>query len=474
MIRFLLLAALSLASASARPNFVFILADDMGYMDIGANNPKSFYETPHLDSLAAMGMRFTAGYAACNVCSPTRASILTGKYPARLGITNYIPGATPKNRKLLPPANVIQLPLAEKTLAEALKDAGYTTFIAGKWHLGNDEFSPSAQGFPSGLEFTREMAGNYFPAGDDSKSPSKSDPKWSDRIADATVKFIQSHKDQPFFAYLPFNAVHIKTGAREDLIAKYTAKKASAPVDSFAQDGDFQVNQVQNNAVYAAMVEQMDSAIGRVLDAIRQAGLAENTVVVFTSDNGGLSTAQGHPTSNLPLRAGKGWIYEGGLREPWIISAPGVTGPGTVCDTPVISTDFYPTLLDLAGLKLMPDQHLDGTSLLPLLKGGKMERAPLFWHYPHYSDQGGLPSGAIREGDWKLVEWYEDHRIELYNLREDIGESRNQAEKHPEKAAELLKQFHDWRKSVGGKMPTPNPNPNPSDDSKPRKKSKKP
>jgi arylsulfatase A-like enzyme len=462
MIRFVLLAALSLASASARPNFVFILADDMGYMDIGANNPKSFYETPHIDSLAARGMRFTSGYAACNVCSPTRASILTGKYPARLGITNYIPGAGTKNRMLLPPANVMQLPLAEKTLAEALKDAGYTTFIAGKWHLGNDEFSPSAQGFPSGLEFTREMAGNYFPAGDDSKSPSKNDPKWSDRIAEATVKFIQSNKDQPFFAYLPFNAVHIKTGARADLIAKYTAKKASAPADLFAKEGDFQVNQVQNNPVYAAMIEQMDSSIGRVLDAIRQAGLAENTVVVFMTDNGGLSTAQGHPTSNLPLRAGKGWNYEGGLRTPWIIAAPGVTGPGAVCDTPVISTDFYPTLLDLAGLKPMPEQHVDGTSLLPLLKGSEMTRAPLFWHYPHYSDQGGQPGGAIREGDWKLIEWYEDHRIELYNLREDIGESRNLAEKHPEKAAALLKQFHDWRKSVNAKMPTPNPRKKPN------------
>jgi len=453
----LLLSVVTIAHAApTKPNIIFMLADDMGYMDIGANNPKTFYETPNLDALAKRGMRFTSGYAACNVCSPTRASIMTGKYPPRTGITTFIPGGGHNNRKLLPAPNVNQLALDEITIAEALRDVGYTNFIAGKWHLGKGEFSPSAQGFSPDLMV---VAGSFFPAGGATDPKPQDDPKFTDRIADDAVKFIAANQDKPFFAYLPFNAVHIPIGARAELMAKYAAKKKTAPPEAFGTEHDCKVQLVQNNVAYAAMTEQLDAAIGRVLAALDHAGIAGRTIVIFMSDNGGLSTAQGYVTSNLPLRGGKGWLYDGGVREPLIIYAPGVTQAGSVCDQPVISTDFYPTILELAGLPLMPKQHVDGVSLLPLLKGGTLARGPLFWHYPHYSDQGGLPGGAVRDGDWKLVEWYEDNSIELYNLRDDPGEKNNLAAKNPAKARALLQMLHGWRASVGGKMPTPNPHP---------------
>jgi arylsulfatase A-like enzyme len=271
------------------------------------------------------------------------------------------------------------------------------------------------------------------------------------------VKFIGEHKDKPFFAYLPFLAVHIPIGAREQLVEKYKKKAMTAPAAAWGQEGKSKVNLVQRNPVYAAMLEQLDAGIGRVIDALEKNGLSDNTIVVFMSDNGGLATAQGYPTSNLPLRGGKGWAYEGGVREPMIIVAPGIAKPGSVCDVPVISTDFYPTLLQLAGLPLKPEQHRDGVSLVSLLKGEPMQRGkPLFWHYPHYSDQGGAPYGAVREGDWKLIIWYEDDSTELYNIREDIGEKHNLAEANPEIVKDLREKLIAWRKEVVAIMPTPN------------------
>jgi len=442
------------ASGTRRPNILFILADDFGYMDIGANNPKTFYETPHIDRLAGRGMRFTAGYAACPVCSPTRASIMTGKYPPRTGVTDYIGGNRPG--LLLPAANQDHLALEEVTLAERLRDEGYVTFFAGKWHLGTGAYSPNAQGFGPGLTGSGQF---YYPPSDLPPPDRKNDPKTTDRIADEAARFIEAHQGKPFFAYLPFLAVHTPIQARPDLIEKYERKKANAPPDAWGRERERQVRLVQNHAVYAAMVEQMDSAIGRVLAAVDRCGLVEHTVVIFTSDNGGLSTSEGHPTSNLPLRAGKGWLYEGGIREPWIILAPGVTKPGSVCDTPVISTDFYPTILELAGLSPAPQQHRDGMSLVPLLKGGDLKRGPLFWHYPHYGNQGGAPSGAVRDGDWKLIEWYEDGRLELFNLRTDMAEARNVAAENPDKVRGLHAKLVAWRSEVKAVMPTRNPNP---------------
>lgn len=453
----LLLSPLA-AVAAEKPNVLFILADDLGCMDVGCYNPKTFYETPNIDSLAKRGMRFTQGYAACCVCSPTRGSIMTGKYPPRFGITDFIPGM--RNGKLLSAKNADHLPLEETTIAEAMREGGYDTFFAGKWHLGGGEYSPNAQGFGPGL-VPSEKGGNQFwyPKSDLTEPSHKDDPKTTDRIVDEAVKFIDAHKSRPFFAYLPFLAVHTPIGASPELVAKYEKKKASAPDDSWGKDRESKVRLVQNNAVYAAMLEQLDTGIGRVLEALQRNGLTENTIVVFMSDNGGLSTAEGHPTSNLPLRCGKGWPYEGGIREPWIVCAPGITKPGSTCDTPVISTDYYPTLLELTGLPFKPKQHLDGVSLKPLLKGETMQRGqPLFWHYPHYGNQGGAPHGIIRDDDWKLIEWLEDGALELYNIPQDIGEKNNLALQQPDKVKELHAKLIAWRKEVNALMPTPNPN----------------
>ncbi|MCU0784004.1 MAG: sulfatase [Verrucomicrobia bacterium] len=442
-----------------RPNIVFLLADDLGYMDIGANNPKTFYETPNIDGLARKGMRFTQGYAACPVCSPTRASIMTGKYPVRTGVTDYIGGNRPG--KLKPAPNAEHLPLEEVIIAERLRDAGYATFFAGKWHLGGGEYSPNAQGFGPGLTSGAGAKGNiqfWYPRSDVPVPDAKDDPKTTDRIANEAVRFIETHTNQPFFAYLPFLAVHTPIQARRDLVEKYERKKASAPPDAWGQERERQVRLVQNHPTYAAMLEQMDSAIGRVLAALEHTGLAGRTIIVFMSDNGGLSTSEGHPTSNLPFRGGKGWPYEGGIREPWIVCAPRVTKAGSVCDTPVISTDFYPTLLALAGLPLFPEQHRDGVSLVPVLKGKKLRRGePLFWHYPHYGNQGGAPCGAIRDGDWKLIEWYEDGSLELFNVRDDVSENKNLAAEQPDLVKKLHAKLVAWRKSVNALMPTPNP-----------------
>jgi len=438
--------------AATRPNVVFILADDLGHMDIGANNPKTFYETPNIDSLARSGMRFTAGYAACPVCSPTRASIMTGKYPPRTGITDFIGGK--RTGKLLPAPNQDHLALEEVTIAERFRDAGYTNFFAGKWHLGAGKYSPNAQGFGPGLAGTGQF---FYPPGNAPPPDTKDDPKTTDRIADEAVRFIEANQDKPFFAYLPFLAVHIPIGARSDLVAKYERKRASGPPDAWGKERNSKVRLVQNNPVYAAMLEQLDSAIGRVLGALERCKITDHTVVVFMSDNGGLSTAEGHPTSNLPLRGGKGWLYEGGIREPWIIRAPGVTAAGSVCDTPVISMDFYPTLLELAALPLDREQHRDGVSLVPLLKGGSLNRGPLFWHYPHYGNQGGSPSGAISDGDLKLVEWYEDGAVELYNVRKDLAEQKNLALSQPDVARRLQAELAEWRKQVRAVMPAKNP-----------------
>lgn len=440
------------AGLPAKPNVIFFLADDLGYMDIGVNNPATFYETPNIDSLAASGMRFTAGYAACPVCSPTRASIMTGKYPPRTGITDFIGGK--RTGKMLPAPNQDHLALEETTIAEAMRDAGYATFFAGKWHLGTGDYSPNAQGFGPGLKGTGQF---YYPASEVPAPNARDDPKTTDLIANEAVRFIEAHRDRPFFAYLPFLAVHIPIGARQDLVARYEQKRAGAPPEAWGREREQKVRLVQNNAVYAAMLEQLDAAIGRVLAALDRNGLAERTIVVFMSDNGGLSTAEGHPTSNLPWRGGKGWLYEGGIREPWIIRAPGVTRPGSVCATPVISTDFYPTLLALAGLPLNPAQHRDGVSLVPLLKGGELKHDALFWHYPHYSNQGGGPAGAVRAGDWKLIEWYEDGSLELYNLRADPAEKKNLAAENRKMAKKLQARLSSWRKDVNARMPGPNP-----------------
>jgi len=422
--------------------------------------------------LASEGMKFTNAYAACPVCSPTRASIMTGKYPARMDTTDWFGAPQPenvhrhwtRNKPLLPAHYNEKMALEEVTIAESLNQAGYRTFFAGKWHLGPEGYWPKAQGFdinkggwksgsPSGK-------GKYFvPYGNPRLKDGPEGEHLPDRLAKETVKFIEENKNEPFLAYLSFYSVHTPLISRKDLEHKYLEKKKTMNITGpiWSQQGGRKFRQVQENAVYAGMVEAMDQAVGKALSKLEELGLDKNTVVIFMSDNGGLATAEGHPTSNLPLRAGKGWLYEGGIREPMIVKWPGVTKPASVCNEPVISTDFYPTMLQMASLEQKPQQHIDGVSFVPLLKGKKMTRGPIYWHYPHYGNQGGWPGAVVRDGQWKLIERFEDNKLELFNLNDDIGEKYNLANKHPDITKKLHEKLKKWQKQVNAKMPTINP-----------------
>ena len=433
---------MSMPRPGKKQNFLFILVDDLGWRDLGCFG-SSFYDTPHIDKLCAESMKFTDAYAACPVCSPTRASIMTGKYPARMDTTDWFGAPQPEsaknhwsqNKPLLPAPYKENLPLEEVTLAEALKEAGYNTFFAGKWHLGKTkEFWPERQGFDVNKGGWARGGpygpGKYFvPYGNPRLKDGPEGEHLPDRLATETIKFINENKDQPFLAYLSFYSVHTPLQSRKDLKQKYQDKKQKLGLKAeWGQEGERKVRQVQEHAVYAGMVEAMDQAVGKVLDTLRESGLEKNTAVFFMSDNGGLSTSEGSPTSNLPLRGGKGWLYEGGIREPMIVKWPGVIKAGSVCGEPVISTDFYPTMLEIAKLPPKPAQNVDGVSIVPLLRGKKMDRGAIYWHYPHYGNQGGSPGSVIRDGDWKLILFYEKNReVELYNLRDDIGEGNNLA-----------------------------------------------
>ena len=449
------------AAESAKPNVVVILIDDMGYMDIGANNPNCFYETPNIDAFAKTGVRFTNGYAANPVCSPTRFSMLTGRYPTRVGATNYFSGKRGATFRPAPLTN--RMPLEEVTLAETLKSKGYSTFFAGKWHLGpSEEFYPQNQGFDinqGGYHKGGPYTGNKYFApfkNPELKPESPAGEHLPHRLARDTAAFIDSNKDKPFLAYLSFYSVHTPLMGREDLVDKYKPRADAITGKEFGEtenvfgDEPRKVRILQKHAVYAAMVEAMDQAVGTVLKQIDDSGLADNTIVIFTSDNGGLSTSEGSPTSNRPLRGGKGWVYEGGIREPWIIRYPGVTKADTVCEEPICSIDVYPTVA--AATKSDFDQEIDGVDITPLLKGESIEREALYWHYPHYSNQGGIPGGAIRMGDFKLFERYEDGSVELYNLANDIGEQNDLAEDNPERVTTMRAKLHEWYKTVDAKF----------------------
>jgi arylsulfatase A-like enzyme len=451
----------------AKPNFLFILADDLGFMDVGFNNPKTFYETPNLDRLAASGMVFTDFYAACQVCSPTRASIMTGKSPARTATTNYFSGR--RAGKFLPATFETEMAGEEVTIAEALKGSGYRTFFAGKWHLGGNGSLPTDHGFdinkgggPNG------MPRSYFSPFKNVENlpPGPEGEFLTNRLASEAKKFLEENAKQsnPFLLYLSFYSVHTPLQAPATLIEKYRAKAKrlgwTDQKDSFDIGRERQiwpgtkekrkVRIRQDHPVYAAMVESLDSAVGQVLDRLDELGLKDNTVVIFMSDNGGLSTAEGHPTSNLPLRGGKGWMYEGGIREPVAIRWPGVTPPGTRCTTPAISMDFYPTMLEIAGLDLRGDQHIDGVSLVPVLRNpfAKFDRGPLFFHYPHYANQGGVPAGAMRKDNYKLIQDLEDGEFELYNLEEDPSEHNNLSQLDDSRVKEMAAELNAWRKEV--------------------------
>jgi len=471
----MLIAGLGSASAAGedRPiNFLFFLVDDLGYMDVGCNNPDTFYETPNIDRLARTGMRFTDGYAASPVCSPTRYSIMTGKYPSRVDSTDWFTGR--RAGRFLPAPLNDRMSLSEVTIAEALKGRGYATCFAGKWHLGpTEEYWPENQGFDVNRGGWSRGGpygpGKYFvPYGNPRLEDGPPGEHLPDRLATETARFIEEHRNGPFFAYLAFYSVHTPLVGRPDLIKKYQDKAERLGLTNKEQfaveeqiwpvDDKRRVRIVQAHATYAAMVEAMDQAVGKVLGKLEELGLDDRTAVFFMSDNGGLSTSEGLPTSNLPLRGGKGWIYEGGIREPLLIRWPGVTEPGSICRSPVVSTDFYPTILDMAGLPLRPDLHLDGVSLVPLLRGGDdLRRDAVYWHYPHYSNQGGFPGGAVRMGDWKLIERFEDGQIHLYNLRDDLGERHDLADAQPERANTMRKMLHAWYEQVDAKFLQPKP-----------------
>jgi arylsulfatase A-like enzyme len=462
----ILCAPLSALDA-AQPNIIFFLVDDLGQRDLGCYG-STFYETPNIDRLAKDGARFTDAYAACPVCSPTRAAIMSGLWPQRTGITDYIgapltPELWKRNTRLLPAPYSDRLALDTPTLAKAMKSAGYATFFAGKWHLGPEGWWPENQGFDinmGGMDRGGPYGGKkYFsPYGNPRLTDGPEGEHLPDRLATETAQFIADNKDNPFFAYFSFYDVHTPLMARADLQKKYEEKRQRLGLtDQWGREGERDVRLTQDHAVYAAMVEAMDQAVGKVLAKLDELGLRENTLVILTSDNGGLSTSEGWPTSNLPLRGGKGWMYEGGIRESLLVRWPAVVKPGRVVSTPVSSPDFFPTLLEAAHAKPQPGQVLDGLSLLPVLKGDDLPERALFWHYPHYGNQGGAPAAAIRRGDHKLIEWYEDGRVELFNVVTDIGEKSDLSKTQPEITTRLLAELHAWQKQVGAKFSTPNP-----------------
>lgn len=445
------------STSNVPPNIVFILIDDMGWAD-GACFGSRYYQTPSLDRLAAAGTRFTQAYAACAVCSPTRAAILTGKAPARLHITDWIAGeGAPKQSRFILPDWQQHLPLEEVTIAEAFKRLGYATAHIGKWHLGGNGFLPQYQGFDTNIAGGEigHPASYFWPYGNSNASHrvpglaergGKKGDYLTDQLTDEALAFIQANRERPFYLQLWHYTVHSPLMGKPELVEACEARPGA--------NG-------QSNAVYAAMVQSMDESVGRILAQLDSLRLADKTIVVFTSDNGG-AVHFGKPpaTSNAPLRDGKGTAYEGGLRVPLLIKAPGVTTAGTVCDTPVISEDFFPTLLELAGAGPAAwATAKDGLSLVPLLRGQKsLPRDGLFWHYPHYWNGGKVsPYSVARIGDWKLIRFYESGRDELYDLKSDLGERRDLAAANPGKRQELGARLDGWLKEVGAQMPVPRP-----------------
>jgi len=445
----LLGAAAGLAAQRRRPpNIVFVLADDLGWTDLGCFGSR-FYQTPNIDKLAQQGMRFTNAYVACPVCSPTRASILTGKYPARLHLTDWIPGRTPPGVAMRVPDWTPYLPLGEVTMPEALKSAGYVSASIGKWHLGEEEHFPENQGFAVNFGGCQLGAtpSYFYPYKIPNIRVGKPGEYLTDRLTEEALSFIEGSRSRPFFLYLAHYAVHTPIESKPEMAARYRPR--------------VRPGQSHSHPEYAAMIESVDESVGRLMRKLAELRIASDTVVIFTSDNGGV-VGRRHITSNEPLREEKATLYEGGIRVPLIVHWPGVVKPGSVSDTPVTSVDFFPTIVEIAGATAPATDAVDGLSLVPLLRQrGGLPRHAIYWHYPHYNFHQPLiptpPCGAIRKGDFKLIEFYEDGFVELYNLREDIGERRNLARTLPDRAAELRRDLDAWRKAVGAQMPIPAP-----------------
>lgn len=459
-----------------KPNVIVILMDDLGWKDLGCTG-STFYETPNLDRLAAQGMRFTDAYASCPVCSPSRASIMTGKYPARVGVTDWIDWSKrchPMKGKLIDAPYTDHLPHSEVSLARALKAGGYRTWHVGKWHLGGEGCLPTDHGFDiniGGGKYGMPYKGYFSPYQLDNLEDGPKGEYLPERLTREAVNLIKKSDGTPFFLNLCHYLVHTPIQAKPELVEYFKAKSARLELDKLPtfEEGErlpyigalekcVVRRLLQSDPVYAAMVKSMDESIGEILKALEETGQDRNTAIFFTSDNGGLSTTQGSPTCNLPLIEGKGWMYEGGTRVAMLARWPQRIQPESVCREAVTSPDLYPTILELAGLAPDPMQKVDGVSLLPLLmQSGSLKRDAIFWHYPHYGHQGGTPGASVRCGDWKLIEFFEDDHVELYNLREDQSETRDLAQVLSEKTRELREKLHAWQSSVAAVRPERNP-----------------
>lgn len=451
MIAMMALAALLPSAEPEKPNVIVVLVDDLGWTDVACFGSR-YHQTPHLDRLAKDGMRFTNGYSACTVCSPTRAALLTGQYPARLHLTDWIAGHDRPFAKLKIPAWTQRLELSTVTIAERLKSAGYATASIGKWHLGNETHFPEKHGFDLNVGgYHRGQPPSYIaPYRIPTLQPEGPAGEFlTDREASEAVKFITANRDKPFFLYLPHYAVHTPIQGKPEVIARYKA------IDSNGM--------THTKPDYAALMESVDDAMGTIRAALAQLKLDDRTIIIFTGDNGGLLG----PTSNKPLRVGKGSAYEGGVRVPWIIHWPGVTRPGSESATPIMTIDIHPTVLGMTGVAPDASQPLDGVSLADHLRGQPAPtRDALFWHYPHYHPGGATPYSAVRMGDWKLIHFYEDGRDELYDLGKDLSETTDLAGQEPQRALTLRRRLDQWLVSVGAQFAAPNPDFDPVKDGK--------
>ncbi len=458
---------------AAPPNVVLILVDDLGKHDLGVEG-STFYRTPNVDALAASGMRFTNAYAGSRVCSPSRATLLLGQFPARHGITQFIGGKSGmdfnRGDRLLSAEYRRELPADDVTLAEAMRQDGYQTFFAGKWHLGGNGSLPTDHGFDvnvGGHDRGSPPGGFFVPYKNPKMKDGPPGENLTRRLGRETADYIRNSADdeKPFFAMLAFYAVHAPIQTDRETWRKYRDAAPAAGGDRYAIDRTLPVRQVQDNPVYAGLVEAMDSAVGDVLAAIDDAEIRDNTMVIFTSDNGGVSSGDNYSTSNLPLRGGKGRQWEGGIREPLYISYPPMIAAGSTCDVAVSGADIYPTVLQVCDLDERPGQHLDGRSIVPLLTESTIDptwaKRPLIWHYPHYDNQGGEPSSLIRIGDYKVILYHVDGHSELYDLSNDIGEQHDLANQMPGRTSEMTEQLVAYLKSVDAKFPEADPRFNP-------------
>lgn len=452
-----------------RPDIVLVVVDDLGWRDLG-HTGSTFYETPNIDALAREGIRFSQAYAAAPVCSPSRASLMTGRYPARVGITQYIGGQSVGRLQDVPYFH--GLPENEFSLARALRAGGYRTWHVGKWHLGSRQHWPDHHGFEVNIGGCNMGSPHTYwsPYGIPTLTDGPEGEYLTDRLTDEAIQLVrESDPDEPFFLNLWHYAVHIPIEAPADLVEKYTKKaeqlglpmdelEPGEPMSPWHLSGQLvRRRRIQSHPGYAAMIENLDHNVGRLVAALEESGRLENTLFVLTSDNGGLATAEGSPTSNFPLSEGKGWMQDGGVRVPFLVCWRGRIAPGSESDAVFTSPDLYPTLLAAAGLAPMPEQHVDGVDVLPQWLGGPGERGPIFWHYPHYSNQGGTPGAAVRDGRWKLIRWFEDGTEELFDLEADLGETTDLARTHPEVRARLSALLDRWSDDVLAVRPTPNP-----------------